>query len=288
VSYNDMLKRKLESLKEWFHNNCRGRAIVAVSGGVDSSLVLYAAASSIGPERVLAVTTKSPINLEEDTAWAEKISSLLGVRHLELETDELKDPNFVKNPPNRCYFCKMNLYELMERIRGENDLMVDGLNASDLKSHRPGFYAKKKYNVRSPLAELGLTKEEIRQIAKIVGLPNWDKPSESCLASRIPYGEEVTYSKLRVVREAERVVKELAGVTQVRVRHHGVLARIEVPKTEMRKLFNEFIIDRIAQELSKLGFIYVTLDLQGYRSGSMDLVLSRKVIPIGELSKVGE
>jgi len=135
--------------------------------------------------------------------------------------------------------------------------------------------------VRSPLAELGLTKEEIRQIAKIVGLPNWDKPSESCLASRIPYGEEVTYSKLRVVREAERVVKELAGVTQVRVRHHGVLARIEVPKTEMRKLFNEFIIDRIAQELSKLGFIYVTLDLQGYRSGSMDLVLSRKVIPIG-------
>ncbi|BBD73756.1 TIGR00268 family protein [Sulfodiicoccus acidiphilus] len=271
---------KLDELLKWFERNCQGRAIVALSGGVDSSLVVYGASKTLGRERVLAVTTKSQINLDEDLLWAERVASSVGVEHVVIETDELKYENFRSNPPNRCYFCKDNLYSIMVKIKGPTDTLLDGLNASDLRVHRPGFLAKRKYQVRSPLAEVGLTKEDVRGLAKVLGLPNWDRPSESCLASRVPYGEEVTREKLARIREAEVAVKELSNVSVVRVRSHGELARIEVPKEEMFKLFERDTFSKVADRLEGLGFTYVTIDLRGYRSGSLDLVLRRKVIPL--------
>lgn len=238
------------------------------------------ASKTLGRERVLAVTTKSQINLDEDLLWAERVASSVGVEHVVIETDELKYENFRSNPPNRCYFCKDNLYSIMVKIKGPTDTLLDGLNASDLRVHRPGFLAKRKYQVRSPLAEVGLTKEDVRGLAKVLGLPNWDRPSESCLASRVPYGEEVTREKLARIREAEVAVKELSNVSVVRVRSHGELARIEVPKEEMFKLFERDTFSKVADRLEGLGFTYVTIDLRGYRSGSLDLVLRRKVIPL--------
>jgi uncharacterized protein len=273
---------KLDKLLKWFEGNCQGRAIVALSGGVDSSLVVYGASKILGRERVLAVTTKSPINLDEDLLWAKKVASSVGVEHVVIETDELKYENFRSNPPNRCYFCKENLYSVMEKIKGPTDTLLDGLNASDLRVHRPGFLAKRKYQVRSPLAEVGLTKEDVRGLAKVLGLPNWDRPSESCLASRVPYGEEVTREKLERIREAEAAVKELSTVSLVRVRSHDDLARIEIPKEEMLKLFERDTFSKVADRLERLGFTYVTVDLKGYRSGSLDLMLRKKVIPLEE------
>ncbi|RLF22900.1 MAG: ATP-dependent sacrificial sulfur transferase LarE, partial [Thermoprotei archaeon] len=181
------LKEKLMRLIEWY-KSMKGPVVVAFSGGVDSSVVLATAVIALGSEKVIAVTAISPTYPEEDLEWAKRIVKLLGVKHILVKTDELSDPNFIRNPPNRCYFCKKSLIDRLMRIAREHHakVIVEGTNASDLTGHRPGFLALKEAGVRSPLAEVGITKEEVRAIAKALGLPNWNKPSMACLASRIP------------------------------------------------------------------------------------------------------
>jgi len=214
---------------------------------------------------------------------------MFNVEHILVESSELSDPNFVANPPNRCYFCKKSLVKellkVAEKYRAK--AIVDGTNASDISSHRPGYLAFRESGVRSPLAEIGFTKEEVRVLAKALNLPNWDKPPMACLASRIPYGEQITIEKLNRIAKAESIVKKLTGVALVRVRDHGYIARIEVARNERGKFFSEDIMDKIAEELQKLGYRYVALDLYGYRSGSLDELLPKKIIP-REINKITE
>jgi len=275
------LSEKFQKLIEWFRS-AGGPIVVAFSGGVDSSLVLTLAAQALGKDGVIAATAISVTYPEEDLFWAKRIASLLNVKHVIFESDEVCDPNFVSNPPNRCYFCKRSMAsKLMDVAREYNaKAIVDGTNASDVKVHRPGYFALKECGVRSPLAEVGVTKDEARSIARSLNLPNWSKPSMACLASRIPYGETITLERLARVAKAEKIVKDFTGVRQLRVRdHQGSIARIEVGRDERRLFFDEEIMDNIARELLKLGYKFVTLDLIGYREGSLDELLERKLVP---------
>jgi uncharacterized protein len=276
----DELKNKFDKLIEWFKTVGKP-IIVSFSGGVDSSVVLAVAVLALGRENVVAVTAISPTYPEEDLYWAKEIVKIFDVKHILIESDELENPNFVFNPFNRCYYCKKSLAKALLDIAKKLNAkaIVDGTNASDLNTHRPGYLAFKEKGVRSPLAEVGVTKDEVRLLAKALGLPNWDKPPMACLASRIPYGETITVEKLKRIAEAEKIVKKLTGVSLVRVRDHGYIARIEVYPNERRKFFDEKVMDSIALELQKLGYKYVTLDLLGYRSGSLDELLPKKVIP---------
>ncbi|MEM1569653.1 MAG: ATP-dependent sacrificial sulfur transferase LarE [Candidatus Bathyarchaeia archaeon] len=265
----------LNKLINWF--NDKDSVLVAFSGGVDSTLVTYAAYKALS-DRVLAVTADSatlpPGELEE----AIKIARLIGVKHRVVKVDELSDGEFVKNPPDRCYYCKKSLLKVLSKIAEEEGLkvIVDGSNADDNRDFRPGLKALKEFKVRSPLAEVGLSKSDIRAISKIVGLPTADKPSMACLASRIPYGMEITYEKLRRVSEAETYIRQFTGVKQLRVRDHDNIARIEVGRDERKVFFDENIMDAIWNKLRSLGYVYVTLDLYGYRPGSLNEVVSRK------------
>ena len=270
-------KEKFLKLIDWF-KSVESPVLVAFSGGVDSSVVLTVASLALGRSNVLAVTATSPIHHEEDLLWAKRVAELLGVTHILVESHELKDPNFISNPPNRCYFCKKSLAEELSKVaeRFGAKTVVDGTNASDLSGYRPGLLAFVEAGVRSPLAEVGITKDEAREIARALSLSNWDRPSMSCLATRIPYGEPIDVEKLKRVAEAEKIVKALTGVSVVRVRDHGYIARIEVSRDERKKLFNDSTMDRVAEELRKLGYKYVTLDLHGYRSGSLDELLLKE------------
>jgi uncharacterized protein len=274
------IREKFLKLIEWYRS-VGGPVIVSYSGGVDSSVVLATAVLALSSSNVVAVTAVSPTYPEEDFLWAKKIAEMFNVEHILVESSELCDPNFIANPPNRCYFCKKSLAKELLRVaeRYRAKAIVDGTNASDITSHRPGYLAFRESGVRSPLTEIGLTKEEVRVLAETLNLPNWDKPPMACLASRIPYGEPITVEKLNRISKAENIVKKLAGVALVRVRDHGYIARIEVARNERRKFFSEDIMDKIAEELQKLGYRYVTLDLYGYRSGSLDELLPKKIIP---------
>ncbi|RLG89105.1 MAG: ATP-dependent sacrificial sulfur transferase LarE [Thermoprotei archaeon] len=271
------LRTKFRNLINWY-KSVNGPVLVAFSGGVDSSVALAVAVLVLGSSNVIAVTAISPTYPEEDLEWARKITKLLGVKHAIIKTNELEDPNFVSNPPIRCYFCKKSLVNHLLKLAKEYKakVIIDGTNASDLKTHRPGYLALKEAGIRTPLAEVDLTKRDIRLLAKALGLPNWDKPSMACLASRIPYGEIITLEKLKRIANAEKIVKRITGVKQLRVRDHGYIARIEVGRDERRKFFNEEVMDRVAQELIKLGYKFVTLDLLGYRQGSLDTLISDK------------
>jgi uncharacterized protein len=264
---NGGVREKFLGLFNWFKSVERP-VLVAFSGGVDSSVVLAVASLALGRDSVIAVTATSPIHHEEDLLWAKRIAEILAVRHVIIESRELEDTNFISNPPNRCYFCKKDLAEELSKVAREfgTKTIVDGTNASDLNSYRPGLLAFAEAGVRSPLADAGITKDEVREIAKALKLPNWDRPPMSCLATRIPHGERITIEKLERIAEAEKVVKILTGARLVRVRDHGYIARIEVGKDERKRFFNENIMDKLAEELQKLGYKYVTLDLYGYRS----------------------
>ena len=287
INSNEVLKKLSVGIREkflkllgWF-KSIGGPVIVAFSGGVDSSVVLVAALLALGKDGVIAVTGRSPIYPVEDLMWAERIARILNITHIYVENAVIDDPNFILNPPNRCYFCKKSfareLCKIAERFNAK--VIVDGTNASDISTHRPGFLALIEANIRSPLVEVGITKDEAREIAKALNLPNWDRPSMACLATRIPYGEYITIEKLKRIEKAEEIVKILAGVKLVRVRDHGYIARIEVGRDERKKFFNEDIMNKVAEELQKLGYKYVTLDLHGYRSGSLDELLPKKIVP---------
>ena len=246
-----------------------GSACVAFSGGVDSSLVLAAAARALGPARVVAFTAVSATYLPEELQIARELAAGLGVRHVVVETHEFDDPAFTGNPRERCYFCKRELVAEMARVAAETgcSALVDGANLDDLGDHRPGMRAAAERGVAHPLLAAGIGKDEVRRLSRALGLATWDAPQQACLASRIPYGEAITVQKLQVIAAAERVLHEL-GFRQCRVRHHGSVARVEVESGDLGRAVEAR--ETIALRLRALGFTYVTLDLEGFRSGSMN------------------
>ena len=250
-----------------------GKVLVAFSGGVDSSFLLHVAAGELG-DRALALTTHSPTAPADDEAMACRLAAEFGVRHLLIDANELEIPGYAANPIDRCFFCKGNLYEICrtEAERLGIVAIVDGVNLDDLGDYRPGLRAAEQHRIRHPLAEVGLSKAEIRALSRAAGLPTADKPSSPCLSSRFPYGTEITVDGLHRVAEAERVLRDL-GFRECRVRFHDPIARIEVPSADLSRLAQADIRDEVVAKLRAIGFRYVTLDLQGFRSGSLNELL---------------
>ncbi|MBI3944544.1 MAG: ATP-dependent sacrificial sulfur transferase LarE [Armatimonadetes bacterium] len=243
---------------------------VAYSGGVDSTFLAKAARVALD-ERALAITARSPSYPKAEMEEAVRLAALIGIRQEFLDTEELQDPRYAANPSNRCYFCKGELFTklrpLAERLGCRH--MVYGATADDLSDHRPGEQAAREHGARAPLQEVGLTKDEIRELSRRWGLSTWNKPSFACLSSRFPYGSLITLEKLSTVEAAEHFLRE-NGFRQFRVRHHERMARIEVPVEEMPRLLDDGLRRRLVAFLKGLGFQYVTLDLAGFRSGSMN------------------
>ena len=263
-----MMERKWEHLKTLLHD--MHLAVLAYSGGVDSSLLLRAAAEVMGPH-VIAVTAVSETYPSGELLAAQEFARTLGITHKVLHTKELASEAFLSNTPDRCYHCKK---ELFAKLRGMAEtegiaFVIEGSNTDDLKDHRPGRKAAKEFDVRSPLVEAGISKAEVRELARMLNLPVWDKPSLACLSSRIPYGTRITAGMLRTIQSAEDQLRVL-GFRQVRVRHHGETARIEIERADFRRLLDDGATEAITEAFRKLGFTYVCLDLAGYRTGSMN------------------
>ncbi len=267
-----LVKAKHVRLKEIFQS--MEKVLVAFSGGGDSTLLLKVAQDTLGNKNVLAVTALSPLYPERELSGVKKLIQTLGTRHRLVESNELEIPKFSKNPPNRCYHCKQKLFTELLTIAAEESIpfVVEGSTLDDDKDHRPGRLAIQELGIRSPLKEADFTKMEVRELSRALGLSTWDKPSFACLASRFPYGEEITEDGLRMVDEAEDFLFRL-GFKQVRVRHYGDLARIEILKEEMERLTKGSLREEVVKRLREVGYTYVTLDLQGFRSGSMNEVL---------------
>jgi uncharacterized protein len=260
-----------------------GSALVAFSGGVDSSLALAIAARALPKKKVLAVTSNNETYLPSELDLARDFAASLGVEHLVVNTRELDDPNYASNPTNRCYFCKSTLYSDLAKLAAERGYacVVDGANKDDEGDYRPGRKAAKELGVVSPLSVAGVGKAEVRELARHLGLPSWDKPALACLSSRFPYGQEITPEKLSQVARAEEFLRK-EGFRQVRVRHHGEIARLEVGPEEMERAFA--LREEISAELKDAGFLYVTLDLAGYRSGSLNAALGKGKKPLPVVS----
>jgi uncharacterized protein len=258
-------------------------AVVAYSGGVDSSLVLKAAVDVMGP-RVLAVTADSETYPPSELADATEFARSVGAAHHILRTGELSCEEFASNPPDRCYFCKKELFGKLEQLAKTRGFayILDGSNLDDLRDHRPGSRAAGEFGVRSPLREAGFTKDDVRACARMLGLPLWDKPSLACLSSRIPYGTRITTQLLKTIHSAEDHLRVL-GFRQVRIRHHGTTARIEIERTEFPRLLLDDVASSVVAELKRLGYTYVCLDLEGYRTGSMNEGLHQ--VPDAELGR---
>lgn len=246
-----------------------GSVVVAYSGGVDSAYLAWIAHDTLG-ERAVAVTADSPSYPERHRQMAVQIAGQFGLRHQIIHTAELERPEYRANPANRCYYCKHELYTHLSRIAADRDaVVVDGNNADDRGDYRPGRQAAREFGVRSPLDEVNLGKHEIRELARCAGLPTWDEPASACLSSRIPYHSEVTDEKLRIIERAEDVLRE-HGFRVCRVRHHDDLARIELGRTELSRALEPDMSATLVRELKALGYRYVTIDLQGYRTGSLN------------------
>lgn len=250
-----------------------GRVLVAYSGGVDSTYLAYVANGELGADALCVTGISASVSVHQRDE-ASGIAKALGLKHLNVTTDELSDPRYAANPSNRCYFCKTELYAKLGTIASEKgiDVIVDGTNADDVGGHRPGMAAASESGVISPLAAVGLTKDEIRALSRRAGLPQWDKPASPCLASRIAYGVPVTIERLSKVDRAEDFLRGL-GFNEFRVRVHGDLARIEIAPSELKSALNEGFAGSVSTRLAELGFKYVTLDLMGFRSGAMNEIL---------------
>jgi len=244
--------------------------IVAFSGGVDSTFVLKVAYDTIG-DRVLALTTTSPTMPDEDRESALTMAQVIGARHLIVESNELEIPGYSANPLNRCYLCKHNLFTVCEAKAAELgiDNIVDGLNLDDLHDYRPGMQAASEKRVRHPLVEAELSKAEIRELSRAMRLPTWDRPASPCLSSRFPYGTEITPEGLAKVAEGERLLHAM-GFKVARVRFHGDVARLELERSEIGRIFETEIRDTVDSEFKKIGFRFVAIDLKGFRSGSLN------------------
>jgi uncharacterized protein len=249
-------------------------ALVAFSGGVDSSFLLRVAAEVLGP-RCIAFTTVSPTTPADDLEDARRLAAALGVEHVVVDANELDIPGYAENPINRCYFCKDNLFTLCLAEARRRDLaaVLDGANLDDLGDHRPGLQAAAEQGVRHLLVEAGLAKADVRAASRALGLATWDRPSSPCLSSRFPYGTRITGERLARVEAAERFLRG-RGFRELRVRFHDTVARLEVPPADMPRLLEPATRAAVVEELRRLGFLYVALDLQGFRSGSLNDALS--------------
>jgi uncharacterized protein len=250
--------------------------VVAFSGGVDSTLLARAAGEALG-NRALLVTADSETYPEAELAEARKLAELMGLRHLVVHTDELANPEYARNGANRCFFCKEELFSRLAPIAEREGIgtLVYGANVDDLGDHRPGMKSAAERRVRAPLIEAELTKREIRELSRQLGLPTWDKPSFACLSSRFQYGDRITAEKLRQVDAAESFVRSL-GFRQFRVRHHDRLARLEIPLDEISRLWEDGRNEAIVTRFRELGYLYVAVDLGGFQSGSANLLLTLK------------
>jgi uncharacterized protein len=248
-----------------------GSAVIAFSGGVDSSLLLKVSQETL-PGRILAVTAKSATTPAHELAEAASLARELGILHLVVDSDELTLPEFYNNPPDRCYICKKRRFAALTALGREHDMafLADGSNLDDQQDYRPGMRALKELAVRSPLTEAGLTKAEVRRLSRALGLASWDKPAYACLATRIPYGSPITSEKLRQVDLAEDFIRSLGLSRQVRVRHYGDTVRLEVAPQDLANFLQEEARRRVTAFLKELGFRFVTLDLEGYRMGSLN------------------
>ncbi len=268
---DSIIETKLAKLKEIFTQ--MDRALIAYSGGVDSTLVAKVAYDVLG-DRALAITANSPSLLPEELADATTQAITIGIKQEIVTTQEMANPNYTSNPINRCYFCKSELHDTLKPLALElgYEYVVDGVNADDLQDYRPGIQAAQERGARSPLAEVGISKLEVREISRLLGLTWWDKPAQPCLSSRFPYGEEITVSKLQRVGRAEVYLKQL-GYQNLRVRSQGDLAKIELPPEQIKLFVSEVDLPALVTRFQELGFVYVTLDLEGYRSGKLNQVL---------------
>ncbi len=266
-----MMQRKFNDLVSWFSD--KDRVIVALSGGVDSAVVAYAAKKALDGNAI-AVTADYKTLSDEELESARKIAVEIGIKHQVIEYSELDNEDFVKNDEHRCFHCRNELAEHLLEVaeREKARLIVDGTTADDLDDFRPGIQALKQHGIKSPLVELSITKNEVREIASMLSLSIFDKPSNACLASRIPHGTEVTADKLRRIEQAEIIVKKLFHVKQVRVRDHDEIARIEVGRDERSLLFDQVKLDKLDSELKKLGFRFVAIEASGYKSGNLNVV----------------
>ncbi|GFE68846.1 ExsB family protein [Chroococcus sp. FPU101] len=268
TNMNSLVLEKLEALKHLLSQ--MERALIAYSGGVDSTLMAKVAYDVLG-EKALAITAVSPSLLREELEEAIAQADYIGIKQELIETMEMQNPNYTSNPVNRCYFCKSELHDTLKPLAVQRDYpyVIDGVNADDLQDYRPGIQAAKERGVRSPLAELGITKAEVRQISQYLGLPWWDKPAQPCLSSRFPYGEEITINKLQRVGRAEIYLRKL-GYRSLRVRSDGETARIELPSEQIQDFILKTNLSDLVSSFQQFGFTYVTLDLEGYRSGKLN------------------
>ncbi len=268
ASFDDKRDKLLELIRGY------GSCAVAFSGGIDSTVVAKAAQLALG-ERAVAVTGTSASLAAGELDEARELAALIGIRHQVIATDEFANPSYVQNAPDRCYHCKTELYEQIENLAERLDVavIVNGANVDDLGDYRPGMRAAGEHQVASPLAECGLTKADVRALAQAWQLPTWDKPAAPCLSSRVAYGEEVTPERLAMIDAAERFLRE-QGLRSVRVRYHkGDVARLEVPTEALQPLCEPATREQLVAQLKQLGFKYVTLDLEGFRSGSLNALV---------------
>ncbi len=266
-----MIELKLAKLRNLFVE--MEQALIAYSGGIDSTLVAKIAYDVLG-DRALAVTAKSPSLLPEELEDAIEQAQSIGITHQIVETHEMDNPNYASNPVNRCYFCKSELHDTLKPLALKLGYLyvIDGVNADDLQDYRPGIQAAKERGARSPLAELGITKMEVREMARSIGLSYWNKPAQPCLSSRFPYGEEITIPKLNRVGRAEIYLRRL-GYENIRVRSTGDTAKIELPADLIQQFVANTNLPELIKTFQSFGFIYITLDLEGYRSGKLNQVL---------------
>ncbi|EKU97850.1 TIGR00268 family protein [Leptolyngbya sp. PCC 7375] len=270
------ITQKLYQLQSIF--DAMDRALIAYSGGIDSTLVARIAHDVLGYQ-ALAVTADSPSLMFEDLEAAKSQAVFMGLNHRIVQTHEMDNPNYTSNPTNRCYFCKSELHDTLKPLAMAEDYpyVVDGLNADDLQDYRPGIQAAKERGVRSPLAEVGISKLDVREMSKYLGLPWWDKPSQPCLSSRFPYGELITTEKLHRVGQCERYLRQL-GIRNLRVRSDGETARIELPPDDIKDFVATVDLNTLVTAFQEYGFTYVTLDLEGYKSGKLNRVLEKTVV----------
>jgi pyridinium-3,5-biscarboxylic acid mononucleotide sulfurtransferase len=272
IPATSLADEKERALIAWLRD--RGSVLVGFSGGVDSAYLASVASEALGPDRVLAVIGRSASYPEEQWRVARDVAARVGLPVAEIDTDEMDDPRYVANPSNRCYFCKTELWSKLVPLARERGLavVIDGTNADDIGGHRPGMQAAREHGVRSPLVEVGMTKRDVRELSRARGLPTWSQPSAPCLSSRIQYGLSVTTERLQQVERAERGLRDLGISGDLRVRHHGDLARVELSRDMLALWLTPIPMRMITAAIRAAGFARVAIDLRGFRSGSLNIL----------------